>query len=376
MNTHLPRQEPTSSRTAQEGGGKAVQKKKDPLRGAVRWLRRLRERWRPPRRLRVTFLGKIVMGVTIVLGVAAINTGNNLLYLVLGILFGIIAASGFLSEEVVRDLSLHLSAPQVFLARSPVRLHGWLESEKKVGTHLVEIALFGELPSPRPLPFYKRFLKGSAQSKEQELGSTLVRYLPPGGKCEVSIPLSPFPRRGVYRVHRAEIRTRFPFQFYEKIRDLPLALALEVAPAPRLTSLEPHPLRERLGEGERFEAWRGRGEEEFQGLHPYTLSDPLSRIHWRRAVPPFPLMVKEFQGIEGEPWVVVLGQGGSPEAFEEGLEEVAGIIVLAGRQGRRVILRCGPHPFSGGAGQREELLRVLARLRREELPPGPVWRWL
>ena len=51
------------------------------------WTSKLRvalPRWRPPRRLRITREGKYFLGITFGVGLAAINTANNLLYLLLG----------------------------------------------------------------------------------------------------------------------------------------------------------------------------------------------------------------------------------------------------------------------------------------------------
>ena len=45
------------------------------------WLRR---KLRPPRRLRFTREGRVIVILSIGVGFAAINTGNNLLYLLLG----------------------------------------------------------------------------------------------------------------------------------------------------------------------------------------------------------------------------------------------------------------------------------------------------
>ena len=44
---------------------------------------RLRRRFRPPRRLSFTREGKIIVVLSVGVGFAAINTGNNLLYLLL-----------------------------------------------------------------------------------------------------------------------------------------------------------------------------------------------------------------------------------------------------------------------------------------------------
>src|SRR5438309_11606713 len=73
-------------------------------------------RWlRPPRRLQFTREGKYFVGITVGVGFAAINTGNNLLYLLLGMMLSLIIASGILSEMSLRGLEV--------TRRPPGRLH-------------------------------------------------------------------------------------------------------------------------------------------------------------------------------------------------------------------------------------------------------------
>ena len=64
---------------------------------------RLRRRLRPPRRLQFTREGRIIVLLSVGVGFAAINTGNNLLYLLLGWLLSFIIASGILSEQTLRS---------------------------------------------------------------------------------------------------------------------------------------------------------------------------------------------------------------------------------------------------------------------------------
>ena len=70
--------------------------------GSPRWRRRLR----PPRRLKFTREGKFFVGITLGVGFAAINTANNLLYLLLGMLLALIVVSGIMSELSLRDLTV------------------------------------------------------------------------------------------------------------------------------------------------------------------------------------------------------------------------------------------------------------------------------
>src|SRR5439155_1007210 len=83
------------------------------------WRARLRRWWRPPRRLQFTREGKYFVGITIGVGFAAINTGNNLLYLLLGMMLSLIIASGIMSEVSLRGLKVVRQPPSRLHARRP-----------------------------------------------------------------------------------------------------------------------------------------------------------------------------------------------------------------------------------------------------------------
>src|SRR5215469_15480486 len=103
--------------------------------GSSLW-RRVSARIRPPRRLKFTREGKFFVGITLGVGFAAINTANNLLYLLLGMLLALIVVSGVMSELSLRDLTV--------VRRLPLRA--------QVGrAHLVEIEVYNH---KRRVPSY------------------------------------------------------------------------------------------------------------------------------------------------------------------------------------------------------------------------------
>ena len=51
------------------------------------------------------------VGVTLGVGFAAVNTGNNLLFLVLGMMLGMIIVSGILSEITLRGVTVERTVP-------------------------------------------------------------------------------------------------------------------------------------------------------------------------------------------------------------------------------------------------------------------------
>src|SRR6185295_6637710 len=64
-------------------------------------------------------------------GEAAINTGNNLLYLLVSALLALIVVSGILSEQAMRGLSLTGIAPEELYAGRPALLGATLANRKR-----------------------------------------------------------------------------------------------------------------------------------------------------------------------------------------------------------------------------------------------------
>src|SRR5262245_22915583 len=67
-------------------------------------LRRFERMKRPPRRAIPTRAGLFVLTAPIILGVAAVNASNNLLFILLGGTLGAIVLSGILSERNMRGV--------------------------------------------------------------------------------------------------------------------------------------------------------------------------------------------------------------------------------------------------------------------------------
>src|SRR5208282_460254 len=68
----------------------------------------------------VTRAGVIYILISVVIGIAAINTGNNLLYVVVAALLSAILVSGVASALVLRNLELDVQLPDHVFARRPM----------------------------------------------------------------------------------------------------------------------------------------------------------------------------------------------------------------------------------------------------------------
>src|ERR1700756_227051 len=68
----------------------------------------------------VTRAGIVYVIATLLIGIAALNTGNNLLYIVVAAMLAAILVSGIVSAIVLRELELDVRLPQHVFAGPPV----------------------------------------------------------------------------------------------------------------------------------------------------------------------------------------------------------------------------------------------------------------
>jgi hypothetical protein len=167
---------------------------------------------RPPRRLRFTREGKIFVGVTIGVGFAAVNTGNNLLYLVLGLLLSLVILSGVLSEIALRGLE--------FRRRLPRRAYAGTAS-------LIEVEVYNR---KRYAPSYSIEVEDRIEGRRTDKRCYFLKVS--AGARQTAAYRRVAPVRGVERYLSLRVATRFPFGLFEKWREVDMAEEQVVYPAP------------------------------------------------------------------------------------------------------------------------------------------------
>jgi uncharacterized protein (DUF58 family) len=305
-------------------------------------------RWlRPPRRLRLTREGRYFIAITIGIGLAAINTGNNLLYLLLGWLLSLIIASGALSDVSMRGLHVTRRPPGRLHANRPFLMEIAVENLKgKLASYSVEIE---DLVGGRPLDKKCYFLK-----------------VPPGRTQRTSYRHT-FPRRGLVRMDGFRIATKFPFALFHKSRDVDEPGEVLVFPEVRPMS-PPPPRARRLGDAALARIGR-RGE--FFGLREYRDGDDRRAIHWRSSARSGRLLVREYEE-EAQRRATILVDNSLPEgaheALEDALEEAISLAASLASSyihlgyAVRLVARGAAVPFSAGELQLTRVLKALALL--------------
>jgi uncharacterized protein (DUF58 family) len=217
-------------------------------------------RWRPPRKLKFTREGKYFLGITLGVGFAAINTGNNLLYLLLGMLLSLIVLSGVMSELSLRDLNV--------VRRLPTRA--------QVGrAHLVEIEVFNR---KKRIPSYAIEVEDLRAGQPADKRCFFLKISP--NSAQVAAYRRSPQRRGRDRHIGFRIATRFPFGLFEKSREVACDGELIIYPAVDPLRLRNDESGRRLGGG--GISGRGAGDEVF-GLRPMRDGDDPRDIYWRKS---------------------------------------------------------------------------------------------
>jgi uncharacterized protein (DUF58 family) len=223
---------------------------------------------------RLTREGIVYLSAVGVLVLAAVNTGNNLLFMILGCALAGILISGVLSRVVLTGIELKFDLPEHIFAEQPVLAELELRNVK---------ALW---PS-----FSLRVIGENKQQSQQVLGNPVFfPYIRRASAVRQKIELR-FPRRGVYRQDAFGIRTRFPFGFFEKTRRVDSNI--EIVVYPRVEPTEPLFEVLPLLSGEMASQFRGRGHE-LHSLREYTQTDSARFVDWKVTARSGRLMVREF----------------------------------------------------------------------------------
>lgn len=317
--------------------------------------------WRPPRKLRVTREGKYFIGITFGVGFAAINTGNNLLYLLLGMLLALIVVSSVMSELSLRRLTVVRRLPPRAQVGRPHLVEVEVHNHKgKVPSYAIEIE---DLREGHPADKRCFFLKISPDSAQ----IAAYRRTPA--------------RRGRDRHVGFRIATRFPFGLFEKSRETAADGEIIIYPATDPLELPAKADGRWLGTDGRLGAGSG---DEIVGVRPMREGDDHRDIYWRKSTLGRQMVLRERAQETSRQVTLVIDSehpGSTPDAtwldqFEVRIREVASRAVAHIKRGDGVTVRStgGESVLGNNTVGADPVLRFLALLepspRSESAAPG------
>jgi len=312
---------------------------RSPLRARLaRWLR-------PPRALRPTRAGWLFFAITLGVGFAALNTGNNLMYLVLSLMLGFLLLSGVLSESSLRGIRVRRRLPRELYANSENKIVLEISNNQR------RVAAFAVVVEDRRAT-PERDITNQPRAFALRVGAGETQRRTYGFRPD---------RRGRIEFKEFRVFTRFPFGLFSKSLTLPASQHALIFP-----TLEPIRSMQDFGSprdaGERVSAPTGSGADAI-GLRDYLPGDPLRRIHWRASMRRRSLLVREVESEhEAEVEVRLRTRGAQPgERFERSVVWVASEIAALLDAGSRVALRTDDTLIDAGTGVRHRA-RLLAYL--------------
>ncbi len=311
----------------------------------------LHRRVRPRERLRVTREGWLFIVISIAIGMAAIRSGNNLLFLILGMMLGLLVVSGILSELSLRGLSFSRLPPG--------------------SIHAVKPFLMGISVTNTKRRFPSFSIEVEDIQADQVLDKRCYFLKIPAGRTQTTAYRHAFPRRGRHELTGFKVSTKFPFALLRKSRLVELETEVLVLPAIRQVSIPPLPTPGSAGDRRR--KLRGRGGDIY-GLHDFRPGDDPREIHWKVSAHRGRLVIREREAESAKDVLIRLdhrlildedaGLLTTAEAVEEAISVAASSAAHLLQQGYRVglLTQGGSLPVDAGPSHLARILRLLARL--------------
>jgi uncharacterized protein (DUF58 family) len=311
----------------------------------------VRIRWR---RISFTSGGLAFTLGTLAVGFAAMNTGNNLLYLLWGSMLGLLMVSFWLSEQAIAGVRIERRFAHAVTVGHDFRL-GYEVTNRK----------------PRLPSLALEIIEAGLPNR------AFVAHVAARGTVSTR-SVNSFVRRGIYPLRTVTLSTSFPFGLFRKERDI--EIPGEVVVWPRSDRRVREPL---IGGGRMPPtgvsargAAGSRGE--YRTLRGYRPGDDPKDIHWRSTARMREPVIREYERDGAETrWICLDTRVEQSDAAEVAVEVAAALCAqaVAGRHPFGLVAGAAALEAGEGATHLERALDLLAHVDfsvDEPLPAPPV----
>ncbi len=296
--------------------------------------------------IRFQTAGVVYVVLTALLGVASVNSGNNLLCLVTSLMLGYMPASGVAGWRNVMGVEAWAELPDEIYAGQPFRLVLKVRNRRRFASlQMIEVSV-------HPVEEWDGY---------QEPVRAFFGIVPQGESASRSVWMT-LPRRGRTAL-ALELASAYPFDFFVRWGRTPPESGALVFPAP----LSERPSSVWADEGRPDEeedrpVGAPLDAEEVAGVRPYQAGDPINRIHWKISARTGKLSTRLFETPHVRSGRTIDLDALVTNGVERGLSIAAGRVVEAGRDGVPIGLkdRGVLTPPAPGRAARLDLLGRLA----------------
>ncbi|MDR1874204.1 MAG: DUF58 domain-containing protein [Synergistaceae bacterium] len=285
--------------------------------------------------IRVRRPGSVYIAISIVLGVVAVNSTNNLLYLVTTVLLGYMLGSGVAGRRNVRSAEVSLTFPDEVYAHVPCPVSVHVRNKNRFASlFLIDVSL-GE-------------------------GSAFFGSIPPG-QTESKTLFITFPVRG-RRVVDDDVRLSsiYPFNFFVRWWATDCREDVTVFPYPLRCEGDAVFVQE--GPDDDRDAAAPIGDADVVGVRAYVEGDSMKRIHWKSSARTGKLKTRLYDGGGAQSGRIIDMDRLLADEVERGLSMAAWTITESMKSGAAVGMRWRDRviPPAAGRTHKLELLRRLA----------------
>jgi uncharacterized protein (DUF58 family) len=314
----------------------------------------------------VTTGGAIFLVIVVVVGFAAWNTGNNLLFLVLSLLVSAVFVGWMAARASLRDLVVSARFPDHIFAGEPAPVIVTLRNLKRV---MPSFSTFIEARGPMATP------NGEKKKRRRWSKRSLAyfTYVPHAAAAEQRVEQL-FAKRGHVVIDGFELSTRFPFGFFRRRRRLRARdVDIVVYPKPEAIGDELHLLP--MAAGRMASLRRGPGHDLF-ALRDYQPQDDLRHVDWKATARTRRLTVREFTSEDERRITVILDPRAANDdqtekfaaTFERGVTLASSLVnhFIEERAEVRLILGAESGKYGSGLEHLYDCLRRLALVTPEQ----------
>ena len=268
-------------------------------------------RWLIPFSFSITREGGLYILAIFLLSLTAINTGNNLLFLILAALLSAMITSGIVSRASLRSVGVSVQVPENVFEGERVSLKVSLRNQKRLfPSFSISVAQKDRLGAGLISSAFQKFAaRGSSPQAEDSFTSRSVlrqpAYFPVvlPGEVRSELVAQSFPRRGQYRLEGFHISTRFPFGFFRRGERITAEGEVVVYPSIREISSYYHllPFLPGILEGRHL----GQGESLY-AIRRYQDGESARIVDWKATAKTGELMARDFARQEESKFCLIL----------------------------------------------------------------------
>ncbi|MGA2263145.1 MAG: DUF58 domain-containing protein [Acidobacteriota bacterium] len=349
-------------------------------------------RWRSPFSFSITRSGSLYVFLVFLIALAAVNTGNNLLYLILAMLLAATAVAGVVARLSLRSIFVSLQVPQNVFERENVSIKISLRNQKRwlssFSILVEDLALIRTRRGFRTLRKLKFWQFSSPPGTDQETPvlhhAAYFAAIPPG-EVRAELITQSFDRRGRYHLEGMRLSTEFPFGFFRRGERVSVSGEVLVYPSIREISSDLHLLPFLPG---KLEGKRPGHGESLYAIRMYREGESARLIHWKATAKTGKLMAREYAREEESEFCLILDtamhspQPDSANRFEKAVSLAASLAAHFVNEAAEFEYLTPREYIPRGTGT-EHLYRILRSLAvvKYELatgpgagdPPGSAW---